>query len=57
MLSFLRKLETIEIQKGEILWGEMQDVQMVLFIAHGSIDLGYEINRITNFVMRLQGCL
>ena len=57
MMNFMQKLETIYIEKNEILFEELEDIQMVLFIAQGSVDLGYDINRVTKYVTRLQGSL
>ena len=55
MVDILNKLETVRLKKNEIIYHELQDVTMVFFIGDGSIDLGYDINRVTKYVTRMQG--
>jgi hypothetical protein len=57
MVHFMQKLETIYIQKDQVILGELEDVQTVTFMAEGSVDLGYDINRVTKYVTRLTGSL
>jgi hypothetical protein len=53
MVHFLSKLETIYIEKGTIIFDEMEQVNTVFFLQDASIDLGYDINKITKFASRL----
>ena len=55
MVHFLQHLEPIEIKKGQVIFSELENVEMVLFMAQASIDLGYDINRHTKFVKRIKG--
>ena len=54
MVDFMQRLEAIHILKGEIIYAELEDVQTINFIK-GGVDLGYDINRVTKFVVRLEG--
>lgn len=56
MVHLLSKLETIYIHRGKIILDEMEDVNMVIFLHNSSIDLGYDVNKTTKFVVRLMGC-
>ena len=54
MVNFLQKLEAIQITKGEIIFGELEDIQTIQFMT-GGVDLGYDINRVTKYAARLEG--
>jgi hypothetical protein len=41
------------LKKGEIIFGELESVDMIIFMMEGKIDVGYEINRIQKFKIRL----
>ena len=45
MIYFLSLLVPIRLTKGQILFTELENVNMVVFTIDGSIDIGYEINK------------
>lgn len=51
----MQKLEAIHIFRGDIIYGELEDIQSIHFICKGGVDLGYDINRMTKYVLRLEG--
>jgi hypothetical protein len=53
MISLVRKLEPRHEKKGTIIYRTVEDVEEVFFIDKGSIDIGFEINRESKFVLRL----
>ena len=55
MVQFLSHLEPIELKKGQVIFNELENVDMIIFMSEASIDLGYDINRQTKFVQRLKG--
>ena len=55
MIVFLRSLEPVMFQKNTIIFNEFEDVSNVLFVCKGQIDIGYDINRIVKYKMRLNG--
>jgi hypothetical protein len=55
MIFFLQQLEPIRLKKGQLVFGEIDSVNMVVFLTDGSIDFGYDINRITKYKIRKQG--
>lgn len=50
VVQFLSHLEPIELNKGQIIFNELENVDMIIFMSGASIDLGYDINRQTKFV-------
>lgn len=55
MVLFLSHLEPIELKKGQIIFNELENIDMIIFMSDACIDLGYDINRQTKFVQRLKG--
>lgn len=54
MVNLLQKLEAIQHTKGDIIFGELEDIQTIQFMT-GGVDLGYDINRVTKYATRLEG--
>jgi uncharacterized protein YuzE len=53
MESFLYKLEPRREEKGVIIFDELDEVNEAIFIENGQVDVGFEINRKQQFVIRL----
>jgi hypothetical protein len=53
MEALLNHLEPRRVEKGVIIYDELDEVNEVIFIETGMIDVGFEINRKQNFVIRL----
>jgi uncharacterized protein YuzE len=53
MESFLYKLEPRREEKGVIIFDELDEVNEAIFIENGKVDVGFEINRKQQFVIRL----
>lgn len=45
METFLYLLEPRREEKGVIIFDELDEVNEAIFIEHGSVDVGFEINR------------
>jgi hypothetical protein len=54
MIELLRKLEPRTEPSGTILYKTIEEVEEMFFIEQGTVDIGFEINRETKFVMRLK---
>lgn len=54
MIDILTHLRPRRAFAGELLFKSLESVEEVLFIAEGSVDVGYEINAKTKFVIRLK---
>jgi hypothetical protein len=53
MVSLLQKLYPFFLNEKNIFLNELEDVQEVLFINIGKIDIGYEINKRIYFKLRI----
>ena len=53
MINFLKYLEPVKYAKGTIIYNEFDNVNTVNFFMNGKIDIGYDINRIVKYRMRL----
>ena len=53
MINLVRKLEPRYEEKGTIIYKTVEEVEEIFFIEKGSIDIGFEINRESKFVLRL----
>jgi hypothetical protein len=53
MEALLYSLEPRREEKGVIIFDELDEVNEAIFIEKGSIDVGFEINRKKQFVIRL----
>ena len=55
MIQILHALEPRTEKKDTILINELDEQNEVLFFNHGTIEIGYEINRIKKYVLRFKG--
>lgn len=53
MLNLLRNLEPRTEPTGTVIYRTLEEVEEIYFIEKGSVDIGFEINRITKFIFRL----
>ena len=53
MIGLLQNFEPRIEEKGTILFRELEDIHEVIFQEKGVIDIGFEINRIPKFVLRM----
>ena len=53
MILILRSLEPQCWKPRELLYSELDEVSEILFIEVGEIDIGYEVNKVENFRVRL----
>lgn len=53
MISILKALEPICIDAKEIIYNELDEVNEIIFVEEGSYDIGYEINKIRKFILRI----
>ena len=44
-MKLLRTLEPINYKRGEIIYNELDNIDIIIFFTDGNIDVGYEINR------------
>ena len=54
MIKIVRTLEPRRLDAGKIIYKTIQEVDEIYFIEKGSVDIGFEINREPNYVIRLQ---
>ena len=54
MIFFLQRLEPLQLRKDEIIYGELESVDLIYFLMEGQVDIGYEMNRINHFKIRIQ---
>ena len=54
MLSILRSLEPRIEKKDSIIFEELDDINEVVFIERGQVDIGYELNKKKKYVLRYQ---
>ena len=54
MIHLLENLEPRTEPSGTILYKTIEEVEGIFFIEKGSVDIGFEINRDTKFIIRLQ---
>ena len=45
MIYFLQLLEPIKLNKNQVIFTELENVNMVVFTIEGGFDIGYEINK------------
>jgi hypothetical protein len=55
MRLFLGFLEPVTYPSGAIIYNEFDNVTLVNFIYQGQVDIGYDINRMIRYKMRLKG--
>ena len=54
MVNLLGHLEPRCEQPGTVLFKTIEEVDEIFFIEKGSVDIGFEINRETRFIIRLK---
>ncbi len=54
IIETLRNLEPRIEMKGSILFEELDEVNEIIFVQKGTIDIGFDINKIRRFVLRFQ---
>ena len=54
MLGLLQNFEPRLEPKGSIIYKELEEIQEVLFQESGAIDIGFEVNRVTKYCLRLK---
>lgn len=52
MISILQNLEPRIEEAGQILYEELDEIEEIIFITEGSVDVGYDLNRNRKFVLR-----
>ena len=52
MIELLKNLEPRREKKGSVLFEELEEITEIFFISQGTIDIGYEINKTTKYVLR-----
>ena len=53
MIGVFRNLQPLQIQSREIIFGELDPVEMVLFITEGICNVGFVINSKQKFVRKI----
>ena len=53
MIGLLQNFEPRVEEKGTIIFRELEEIHEVLFQEKGIIDVGFEINRVPKFVLRM----
>lgn len=53
MITLLKALEPFSIPSKELLYQELDDVNVIHFVEDGMYDLGFEINKVRKFKLRL----
>jgi hypothetical protein len=53
MIQILKSLEPRRFEKMEIIYLELDEVNELSFIEQGEYDLGYEVNKVEKYKMRL----
>lgn len=53
MIQILKSLEPRYMDKDEIIFRELDEVNELLFIERGEYDIGYEVNKLDKFKMRM----
>jgi hypothetical protein len=53
MIQILKSLEPRRFDKMEIIYLELDEVNELSFIEQGEYDLGYEVNKVEKYRMRL----
>ena len=57
IMKFLRTLEPINYKRGEIIYNELDNIDIIIFFTDGNIDVGYEINREIRYKLRFAGTI
>ena len=52
MMDMLRNLEPRQLQANQILFKELDDINEILFVQKGTVDIGYQVNDKKYFVLR-----
>ena len=52
MNLILRSLEPYHMKRDQILFRELQEIETVIFVTKGNVDVGFEINRKEKMVLR-----
>lgn len=55
MILFLQNLEPISFKRMDVIFGELESVDIIYFMMEGKVDIGYEINRKKKFRIRQKG--
>jgi hypothetical protein len=45
MQKLLHNLSPLQYDEGVIIYEELQEVEFVVFVSHGTIGIGYEMNK------------
>jgi CRP-like cAMP-binding protein len=53
MIKIVRTLEPRRLEAGKIIYKTLEEVDEIYFIEKGAVDIGFEINREPNYVIRL----
>jgi hypothetical protein len=53
MMNLLQNLEPRREQPGTVIYRTLEEVDEIFFIEEGGVDIGFEINRDTKFILRL----
>ena len=53
MIDVLSSLEPRQIEAKSTIYHELDEVNEIIFVEHGEYNLGYEVNKIEKFKMRL----
>ena len=53
IIGLLQNLEPYHLNKGSIIFNELDGVAEIMFVCHGSIGVGYEINKFKKITMQL----
>jgi hypothetical protein len=57
IMQFLRILEPISYKPGQIIYNELDNIDIIIFFNDGNIDVGYEINREIKYKLRFSGVI
>ena len=52
MNLILRSLEPLRMKAGQVIFRELQEIEEVIFVHKGAVDVGFEINRREKLVLR-----
>ena len=52
MNLILRSVEPFHMKRDQILFKELQEIQEVIFVSKGTVNVGFEINRKEKMVLR-----
>ena len=52
MMQILQKLEPRYMSKNQMIFEELDDINEIIFVQQGQVDIGYEVNKKKKFVIR-----